>query len=190
VVGFTNTFDTDTADDLVISRNAVQGQLLHKIFGGDREQLDRDLENALSAYQPIETESASTKRLGKQTRYPLGTVAVLCPDGRRIFGLAYSEMSNDLVARSAVDTLWASLGSLWSAVARHGRLAPLAMPIVGSELARIDPLNRENLLKLIMLSFVARSREAVFCKELAIVVHPKDFGEINLTHVATYLRRL
>jgi hypothetical protein len=89
-----------------------------------------------------------------------------------------------------VDTLWASLGSLWSAVAEHGRLMPLAMPIVGSDLARIDPLNRENLLKMILMSFVVRSRESVFCKELTIVVHPKDLGEINMVQVAAYLRRL
>jgi hypothetical protein len=190
VVGFTTTFDTDTDDDLVISRNAVQGQLLHNMYRGDREQLDLDLDNALAEYQLNGLESASDKRVGKLARYPLGTVAVLCPDDRRVFCLAYSEMGNDLIARSTVDTLWASLGSLWSAVALHGRLAPLAMPVVGSEMARIDPLNRENLLKLIMLSYVARSREVVFCKELTIVVHPKDVGDINMTQVGAYLRRL
>lgn len=190
VVGFTDTFDTDTTDDLVISANAVQGQLLDKIYGGDRAQLDRDLDVALDGYRPVALESAADKPLGRLARYPLGTVAVLCPHGRRVYCPAYSELGNDLVARSTIDTLWASLGSLWSAVAEHGRLAPLAMPIVGSELARIDPLNRENLLKLIMMSYVARSREGVFCKELTIVVHPKDFGEINMAQVAAYLRRL
>ena len=190
VVGFTNTFDTDTTDDVVISANAVQGQLLHKIYGRDQEWLDRDLEDALSEYRPVALESASDKRLGKLARYPLGTVAVLCPHRRRVFCSAYSEMGNDLVARSTVDTLWASLGSLWSAVAEHGGLEPLAMPIVGSELARIDPLDRENLLKLILMSYVARSREGMFCKELTIVVHPKDFSEINMSQVAAYLRRL
>lgn len=190
VVGFTTTFDTDTADDLVISADAVQGQLLHKIYDGDRERLDRDLGAALSGYPAVTQESVSDKRWGKLVRYPLGTVAVLCPLGRRIFCVAYSEMGNDLVSRSTVDTLWTSLGSLWSAVAEHGRLAPLAMPIVGSELARVDPLNRENLLKMILMSYVARSREGVFCKELTIVVHPKDFGEISMAQVAAYLRRL
>jgi hypothetical protein len=190
VVGFTDMFDTDTTDDLVISSNAVQGQLLHKIYAGDRERLDRELDDALSGLRPLEMEPASKKRVGKLARYPLGTVAVLHPDGQRVFCLAYGEMSNDLVTKSTVDILWASLGTLWSSVARHGRLAPLAMPIVGSELARIDPLNRENLLKLIMLSFVTRSREAMFCKQLTIVVRPKDFNEISTTQVAAYLRRL
>lgn len=190
VVGFTSTFDTDTTDDLVISAGAVQGQLLHKLYDGEREQLDRELEQALADSSPIGVESASDKRLGKLTRYPVGTVCVLSRNGRRIFCCAYSEMGNDLVARSTVDDLWASLGALWSEVATHGKLASLAMPVVGSELARIDPLNRENLIKLIMMSFVARSREGVFCKELKIVVHPKDFDEINLPQIAAYLRRL
>jgi hypothetical protein len=190
MVGFTTTFDTDTTDDLVISESAVQGQLLHRFYDGDREQLDEDLEHALRQHHPIAVESPADKRLGKLTRYQLGTVAVLSRMNRRIFCCAYSEMGNDLVARSTVDQLWASLGLLWSAVAEYGKLAPLTMPIVGSDLARIDPLDRENLLKLILMSFVARSRERLFCKELRIVVHPKDFGEINLTQVAAYLRRL
>jgi hypothetical protein len=190
VVGFTDTFDTDTSDDLVISRSAVQGQLLHRIYGGDAGRLDRELAEALTALMPIASESAERKQVGKRDRYAIGSVAVLNSDGRRVFCCAYSVMGNDLVARSTVDTLWSSLGSLWSSVAAHGRLAPLAMPIVGSVLARIDPLNRENLLKLILMSYVARSREAVFCRELTIVVHPKDAPEISMPQVGAFLRRL
>ncbi|MFS8102110.1 toll/interleukin-1 receptor domain-containing protein [Lentzea alba] len=190
VVGFTSTFDTDTTDDLVISASAVQGQLLHKFYGGSREELDRELDQALSTHTPTAVESASAKRFGKLARYPVGTVVVLRSHGRRVFCPAYSEMGNDLVARSTVDLLWASLRKLWDAVAEHGKLEPLAMPVVGSELARINPLDRENLLKMILMSYVTRSREAVFCREFTVVVHPKDAGEINMPQVAAYLRRL
>ncbi|MFU0243528.1 macro domain-containing protein, partial [Streptomyces scabiei] len=40
VVGFTDTFDTATEQDLVISRESVQGQLVERLFGGERKQLD------------------------------------------------------------------------------------------------------------------------------------------------------
>jgi hypothetical protein len=190
VVGFTDTFDTDASGDLVVSRNTLQAQLLERIYDGDVDRLDVELAAATAVLRPVRTESEADKPLGKLHRYPLGSVAVLRPAGRRVFCCAYSTMGNDLIAKSTVDTLWASLGSLWSSVARHGGLEPLTMPVVGSDLARIDPLNRENLIKLILMSYVARSREAVFCRELTIVVHPKDIAEISLPQIAAFLRRL
>ena len=99
-------------------------------------------------------------------------------------------MGNDLVARSTVDTLWASLGELWAALTEHGQRAAVAMPVVGSELARIDLLDRESLIKLILLSYIARSRAGLFSKSLAIVVHPADAAEIDFGQVREFLRHL
>ena len=48
VVGFADTFDTATENDMVISRASVQGQLLDRVYGGDRAQLDRALNQAIS----------------------------------------------------------------------------------------------------------------------------------------------
>jgi hypothetical protein len=190
VVGFADTFDTDTLGDTVINQASLQGQFLHRVYSGNRERLDRDLVNALSRIRPCARESREDKRNGKLERYPLGTVAVLSVDGNRIFCSAYSRMGNDLVARSTVEDLWRSLNLLWETVAEHGQRAPIAMPIVGSELARIDNLDREGLLKMILLSFVAKSREKVFCKELVVVVHPKNSTEIDMAGVAAFLRTL
>jgi Thoeris protein ThsA, Macro domain len=99
-------------------------------------------------------------------------------------------MGNDLVAQSTVKDLWSSLGLLWDAVSEHGQRASIAMPVVGSELARVDSLDRESLVKMILLAFVARSRERVFCKELVLVVHPKDVTAIDMVEVGSFLRRL
>jgi antiphage defense system Thoeris ThsA-like protein len=190
VIGFTDTFDTDTTDDRIINMRSLQGQLLHRLYGGERDRLDRDLTEALSGQTPHIVESVTDKRIGKRERYRVGTVAVL-PVGRtRVYCSAYSVMGNDLVARSTIDDLWTSLGLLWTAVAEHGQLAALAMPIVGSELARIDLLDRENLLKLIMLSYIIRSRQSLFCKELTVVVHPNDLAEVDMTQIAAFLHRL
>jgi hypothetical protein len=190
VVGFTDTFDTDTAGDLVISGRSVQGQLLSRRYAGDVDRLDRDLAEALDGVEPHAVIAAGDKRLGKLTRYPIGTVAVLPADDGKVFCSAYSTMGDDLVARSTVDALWTSLGLLWAALAEHGQRRPVALPVLGSELARIDLLDRENLIKLILLSYVARSREHLLCKELTIVVHPDDAPGVDLAEVAAFLRRL
>jgi hypothetical protein len=180
VVGFTDTFDTSVAGDRIIARESVQGQLLARRYGDDQARLDDDLERALATVPVVAVEQRSVKRLGKLTRYPMGTVAVLGSPGRRLYLVAYSRMGNDLVPRSSVGDLWHSLVRLWDAVYEHGQRRPVAMPVVGSGLARIDQLGSEALARLILLSFVARSRETPICRELRIVVHPSDAARFDL----------
>jgi hypothetical protein len=61
---------------------------------------------------------------------------------------------------------------------------------MGSELARIHCVDRDSLIRLILLSFVARSREALLCKELVVVVHPSDATKINMLEIAAFMRTL
>ncbi|MBO4164761.1 MULTISPECIES: macro domain-containing protein [Micromonospora] len=189
VVGFTDTFDTAVGDDRIISGAAVQGQLLHRRYGDDQRRLDQELAAALRRAAPIATEPPGSKP-GKRKRYPIGTVAVAGRPGQQIFAVAYSRLGNDLVPRSSVDDMWVSLNRLWDAVYERAERRPLAMPIIGSGLARIDQLDRESLLKLILISFLARSRKTPICRELRIIVHPDDLHSVNLLEVRAFLRAL
>jgi len=190
VIGFTDTFDTSTASDRVVAGSALQGQLIDRRYDGDQQRLDRELAQALARHAPTGVEQRDAKRLGKLVRYPIGTVAVLGAPAQRIFATAYSRMGNDLVPRSSVDDLWHSLSSLWDAVYEHGQRLPLAMPVVGSGAARIDRLGPQGLLELILLSFVARSRELKFCRELRIVIRPADLPAYDIPSALAFLRRL
>jgi hypothetical protein len=51
-------------------------------------------------------------------------------------------------------------------------------------------LDRQRLLKMILLSFIARSRESPVCRELRIVIHPADLSGIDMLDAATFLRSL
>ncbi|GAA1022440.1 hypothetical protein Aple_075610 [Acrocarpospora pleiomorpha] len=188
VVGFTDTFDTSISDGGVISSSTVQGQLVLRHYDGDHRRLDKDLSGALSRTIPIARETRQTKQRGKLLRYPLGTVAVIGRPHRHVFAVAYSHMGRDNVAQSSLKDLWLSLERLWNAVHQHGQRRRLAMPIIGSGLARIDVLNREGLLRMILLSFIAQSRQAVVCNELLIVIHPNDLGEVDLLEMAAFLK--
>jgi hypothetical protein len=99
-------------------------------------------------------------------------------------------MGNNLVVKSSVDDLWHSLGQLWEEVYAKGQHERVVVPIMGSELARIHCVDRESLIRLILLSFVARSREALLCKELVLVVHPADAMKVNMLEVAAFLKTL
>jgi Domain of unknown function (DUF6430) len=189
-VGFSDTFDTSIADDRVIHRTSIQGQLLQRIFAGDQHRLDRQLASALSAVSPLRTESRSAKPHGKLTRYPIGTVAVLGQPQRLIFAIAYGCMGNDLVVRAPVEDLWHCFHQLWEAVYQHGQRGALSIPLMGSGLARADSLDRENLLRLILLSFVSYSRLRVVCEELRVVIRPEDLRRVDLVSLREFLHTL
>ncbi len=182
VVGFCDTFDTDTDRNIVISRESTQGALLHRVYDDDRDHLDRDLRAALSHTPKVAVEPRSAKPRGKLTRYPLGTVATLHHDTRRIFAVAYSWMSNDLMAQSSLPLLKDSLTNLWEAVYRHGQLKPVAMPLIGSGLSRTGA-SSEELLRMIVGSFVASSRERYLTPELRVLTPRPMFDMIDVSGV-------
>lgn len=189
VIGFSDTFDTDTTNSRIINASSVQGQYQKHRYNDDIKQLDRDLTAALKDIQSSATESRKDKP-GKLKRYPVGTVATLGDLSNMTFAVAYTVMGNNLVAQSSIEDLWYSLGRLWDAVYENGQRQPVAMPLVGSELARINCVDRETLLKMILLSFVARSREQLVCRRLTVVIHPRDIMKINMLDIKAFLKTL
>lgn len=190
VIGFTDTFDTDSTDADIISPRSIQAQFLATVYSGDLPALDRDLARALDLRNIENLELRTEKPKGKLTRYPIGTVATLGSHEARHFCVAYSRMGNNLVAQSDVDSLWHSLGQLWEAIAISGHRKRVSMPVIGSELARIDNLDYESILKMLILSFVARSRKSLVAEELTLVLHPRDRERVNMNEVAAFLRSL
>lgn len=186
VVGFTDTFDLETRQDQVISRSSVQGQLVERMYGGDPAALERELRRELKAVAPVARETSRTKLLGKRTRYPVGTVlTVRQNDGRRVFAAAYSYLGNDLIARSKPEDLAATLERVWESAALFGQMAPIAVPLLGSGLARITELAREQLIGMIVDSFLRGCRKyGHVTPQLRIVLRPADLERINLAQVA------
>ncbi|NUR29622.1 MAG: hypothetical protein HOV83_27870 [Catenulispora sp.] len=182
VIGFTDTFDVATDDDFVISRESLQGQLAERLFHGSVPDLNRELRRGLRTVTPLTVETPAAKPRGKRTRYPLGTVVPIPLDGRRVFATAYSRLGNDLVARSDPADLSHSLDNLWEAVARYGMRKPVAIPLVGSGLARVLPLDRGRLLTLIIESFLeAAALHPALTSELRVVLLPTDLDKTDLT---------
>jgi hypothetical protein len=190
VVGFNDVFDTDVTDNVIISPTSVQGQFLQRIYSSATAWLDNELDTALSDEPVAATEVRTEKRHGKLSRYKIGTVAVLGTSAQRYFCVAYSRMGNNLIAKSDVENLWSGLSSLWDAIFLQGHREPVATPIIGSDLARINNMDRESLLRMILLSFVARSRQEIVCRELVIVIHPKDYRHINMLEVEAFIKTL
>jgi hypothetical protein len=98
-------------------------------------------------------------------------------------------MGNNLVARSSLPDLGEGLSALWRAVYLHGQLKPLALPLIGSGLARSYGASNEDLLATIIESFVLRSRELFICPELRIVIRPPSLQKVNMLKVARFVRK-
>ena len=91
-------------------------------------------------------------------------------------------MGNDLMAQSSLPVLKTSLTNLWEAVYRYGQLKPVAMPLVGSGLSRTDA-SYEELLTMIVSSFVASARARYLTPELRVVIPQSIFDMINVPEV-------
>ena len=188
VAGFCDTFDTDTDRNIVISGESTQGLLLQRLYSGDRARLDRDLRAALPGVPRACVEKRSAKARGKLTRYPLGTVATLHLATRRVFAVAYSKMGNNLIAQSSLPVLEDSLESLWEAVYLHGQLKPVAMPLIGSGLSRVREATYDELLSMIVSSFVASSRTRYLCPELRVIVRQSEFEKVRAAEILKSVR--
>jgi DNA-binding SARP family transcriptional activator len=187
VIGFCDTFDTDTDRNIVISQESAQGLLLHRLYGDDRDQLDKELRTALARVPRVAVESRSAKPRGKLTRYPVGTVATLHHATRRVFAVAYSRMGNDLMAQSSLLLLNSSLENLWDAVYRHGQLKPVAMPLIGSGLSRTGASYAE-LLTVIVSTFLASARKRYLGPELRVVIQQPAFDQLKVSAVLKSVR--
>jgi hypothetical protein len=191
VVGFTDTFDISTHRNELISVNSVQGQMLHRVYGGDVAALDRELRRGLRHVVPTGRESPRDKPKGKRVRYPVGTVVSLPHEGGWIFAVAYSRQGNDLLGRSSPRELRLSLERLWNVVALRGQLRPVAIPLVGSGLARIHDLSRPQLAAMIVETFTAVQRDCgMVSPELRIVIRPQEIDESDLPALARFTESL
>jgi DNA-binding SARP family transcriptional activator len=185
VIGFTDTFDVETKQSRLISRDSVQGQLVDRLYGGETVALDRELRRGLRAVPPLGMESRREKQRGKLLRYPVGTVVPVPLEGRVVYAAAYSRLGNDLVARSSREDLAVTLDRVWESAARYGRMLPIAVPLLGSGLARITELRPEQLLGMIVESFLRGCQaHRTVAPQLRIVLRPEGLERLDPARIA------
>lgn len=183
VIGLNDVFDTELGE--VIKPSSIQGQFLTRIYQGDQKRLDIEIDLALKTLQ-VDRIRELNKRKGKQWRYPIGTTLTLGSPDRRYFLSAYGYMRNDLKVESTADDIWQSLSFLWEQVRVKGHGLPIAIPVIGSDLARTN-LPRMALIKLIVISFVAASKKDFITTKLSLIVYPKDLDTVDWQALDSFL---
>lgn len=184
VIGFNDVFDTELGE--IIRPSSIQGQFLIKVYNNKREKLDADIEKALQPFNHLCKEE-SNKRRGKTSRYPIGTTIPLGTEQKRYFLTAYGYMNNDITIKCCSDYIQRSLNNLWNQIRLKGHRKNVAIPVIGSDLARTD-LPRMVLIRLIVDSFVAASKEKPITDKLIIMVYPQDLDHIDLYKLQDFLK--
>jgi hypothetical protein len=185
VIGVCDTFDTSIP--VIISKSSLLGQAIDRFFGGDVKEVDRRLEEALKSEAVV----GSVVKEGKQNRYSVGTVATLKESSRRLFLLAYSEMSDSNEARTTVDAIWKSLLTLWREISKHGNGGPVSIAVLGGGPSRISQvLPAQDSIRFILLSFMLASRSEKICDELRVVVRPEDYKRLDRLELQSFLSSL
>jgi hypothetical protein len=190
VVGMADTFDTEIPH--VISETSVQAQFLSKVYRGDRASLDTALERALEGVDPIGSFEPKDKKQGKQIVYPLGTVATLQAEIRRLyFCVAYTEMNARNEAYGSVDGVWRCLNALWHEVRARGNGDPISIPVIGGGQARISQhFPAQDSIRFIAMSFMFASRQQKISDRLNIVVQQKAADNLDMLELQEFLRSL
>lgn len=186
VIGFNDVFDTELGE--IIKHSSVQGQFLKREYGNDQKRLDDEIETALKE-KNINGSLDPNKNRGKAWRYPIGTTITLGSHEKRYFLTAYGQMNNDLTVESSPKEISTSLDKLWQEVRRKCHLTDVAIPIIGSGLARIN-LSRTELSKLIITSFVVASKRIKITNKLTLMIYPKDLDLVDFYELQDFLKSI
>ena len=188
IISTNTTFDASISREL-ISPQSLQGQFTEKYYDNE-EHLESDLQKELAARTPAMTLKGDRK--GNRERHEIGTVVRLCPRNRAVYLVAIAHMNEKGQAYSSFEEVVEGLARLWNDIAELGELEPLVVPVLGTGLARIVNVTREEMIRELIKSFVAACSENKFTEKLTIVVSREDYREhkIDFPELGTYLRHI
>ncbi len=175
VISSNSTFDTTFENDF-ISPNSIQGQLYKREY--DKfEHIDREIEEKLEAVTPVQKHN---RKSSKNEQYEIGTIIKLTHrSGFKTYWMALADVNEHGKPDGKFENLQICLESLWRYIGEKGHMDRLIMPVLGSGRTGIN-VNRITILKEIIFSFVAMTKERKITEELVICIHPSDISNDNL----------
>lgn len=175
VIGTNTTFDTEVRTQL-IAKESLQGQFTNKYYI-DWKDLDSQIEKQLEGRNYDELNG---QREGKSKRYDMGeTVKVYPKSEKAAYLVAIADLNAQGNATGSIEKLRRALGGLWTFIKESGDHGKIAVPILGTGNTRLTNPRKDIIIEIIR-SFLAACSESTFCKELIVVVRPKDAEEYSI----------
>ncbi|MGY6637957.1 MAG: macro domain-containing protein [Erythrobacter sp.] len=183
LVSTNTTFDTDMAGGL-IDADSVQGQVATRFFNANTLEIDRQIALDLASVQGTPRADAP----GKQTEYPIGTVARVKSHNRTFYFVAMSRLNAQGTASTTLRDIDDALEATWSFVRSHGSIRDLSIPLMGTGRGRTG-IPRKKMVERIAQSFTDGSANQVFSNRLCIFIRSQDAENfaVNLYQIRDYL---
>lgn len=185
VISSNSTFDTTFENDF-ISPDSIQGQLYKREYD-KLEHLDQEIEEKLQGVTPIQKHN---RQCSKSNQYEIGTIIKLTHrSGFKTYWMALADVNEHGKPDGKFENLQICLESLWRYIGEKGHMSRLIMPVSGSGRTGINE-NRITILKEIIFSFVAMTKERKITEELVICIHPSDIrnDKLNIYELMDYLK--
>jgi len=185
IIPTNTTFDTKM-DDEFISEGSIQGQYQLKYFKKRLLDLDKKITDGLDGKAYI---TLNDGRDSKNKRYMIGTVCRISEKNRRAYFLADSDINAKGIPIDVdASDISMSLVSLWDTLAIEGNQEPYRIPLLGTGKARAKDASRNEVVREIILSFLAATKEHKITESLTICIHPKDFDKIDWDALCEFLK--
>lgn len=181
-IAFNEYFDTQV-DNVVISEETLNGKFIQKILSEPIETLDSHI-----ASYPFDAddvlESGVQRRIGKATRYRLGTVCVY----KEFLLTAFAKFDAKNMANLTMPEYLEFLINFWNTVNKVYAQRSVSVTVFGSGITRIHghrTIRDEDLLKIMLWTFRISEMRFKYPARLTIVIHESKIDQINLLDIAS-----
>jgi hypothetical protein len=181
-IAFNEYLDTQV-DDVLISKASLNGVFINSHLKASASTLDSYIENYDFDDEDIVERNVSRK-LGKTTKYRLGTICVYTD----YLLAAFSKFDSNNKAFLTMPEYLEFLINFWDKVNRVYAQKDVSTTIFGSGITRIKghkSIGDEDLLKIMLWTFRISEMRFKYPAKLTIVIHPDKIDQINLLDIAS-----
>ena len=182
VIAFNEYFDTQV-DNVILSKESVNGKFIESELKSDVKTLN----TYIGDFQFDDGDVAEVnvpRRIGKRTRYRLGTICVY----KDYILTAFARFDVNNKANLTMPEYLEFLVNFWDKVNKVYAQQSVSTTIFGSGITRIKghrTISDEDLLKIMLWTFRINEMRFKYPAKLNIVIHESKIDQINLLDIAS-----
>lgn len=176
VIAFNEYLDTQV-DNVIISETTLNGIYVKRMGNREISQLDKKLKIDPILKEKI-LEQNSARRIGKKTKYKLGTIF----PNDDYFLTAFSKFDNENRAYLYMNDYINFLLNFWNEVDSFYNGRSISIPLLGSGITRLKdagPITDQELLELLIWSFKISRIKFTYPSCVSILIHDSRMDKIN-----------
>jgi len=176
-------FDT-IVDDKIISSKTLHGIFVRTYFGGNENDLKKQITNSLNGVVPIEV--ISGRSAGNKKRYPLGTVCQVKKEDKVFFLVALTKFNENERAEVKNCEYQGVFYELLSYIEQNSQGRRVSIPLIGSGHSGVS-LSKQKLLEFLLFS-IGLQDNLTLVGGVNIVLHSSIKNEIDLNSTDVFFK--